>query len=156
MLLQAIKEGDDGTAIKKVDRRELTVLSPNSGSRPDTLEPETEAANRGEVGVPGPNTAPVGVSQGSEGGVAEPRVFHTEDFAARGPGGGDEVERDVVGGGTSRGSEGGIWQSKTPVLVDQGSVKASHNGRVLLVGPSELAVKERNLDKGEIINKLVE
>jgi hypothetical protein len=117
-LFQAVKEGDDSTTIKKVDRRKLAIPSPNSGGRTDTLEPEAEDANRGEVGVCGANTVPVCVCQVSEGGVHDPRVFHTENFTAGGSGGSSKVERDVIRGGTSRGGKGGIWQRKTPVLVD--------------------------------------
>jgi hypothetical protein len=118
MLFQAVKEGDDNAAVKKVNRRKLAIPSPNSSSRPDTLEPEAKAANRGEVEVRGDNTVPVCVGQVIEGGVREPRVFHTKNFTAGRLGGGSEVKRDVVRGWESRGGKGGVRQRKAPILVD--------------------------------------
>jgi hypothetical protein len=68
MFFQAIEEGDDRTAIEKVDRRKLAIPSPNPSSRTDPLEPETESANSGEVGVRGPDAVPVCVRQVGKGG----------------------------------------------------------------------------------------
>jgi hypothetical protein len=85
MFFQAVEEGDDRTAIEKVDRRKLEIPSPNPSRRADPLEPETESANRGEVGVRGPDAVPVCVRQVGKGGVSKPRVFHANFFCYGGP-----------------------------------------------------------------------
>jgi hypothetical protein len=157
MFFQTVEEGDNCTTIKEVDRRKLAIPSPNPSSRTDPLEPETESANsRGEVGVRGANTVPVCLHQVSKGGVSEPRVFHTENFAPGGPGGSSKVKRDMIKSGASGGGEGGVGQRKAPVLVDKDPFQASQDGWVLLIGPSELVVEERDLDEPEVVNKPVE
>jgi hypothetical protein len=65
------------------------------------------------------------------------------------------MEGDVIRGGAGGGGERGVWQREAPFRVDQNAVQPSQDGRILLVRPSELAIKKRNLEEAEIIDEPV-
>jgi hypothetical protein len=67
VFLQPIQERDDGAAVKKVNGRELTIPSPSSNSRANSLKFEAEAPNGQEVRVIRANTVPIGAGKGGEG-----------------------------------------------------------------------------------------
>jgi hypothetical protein len=67
VFLQPIQERDDGTTVKKVNGRELTIPSSSSNSRPNSLKFEAETPNGEEVRVVRADTVPIGAGKGGEG-----------------------------------------------------------------------------------------
>jgi hypothetical protein len=62
----------------------------------------------------------------------------------------------MVRGGAGRGCEGRIRKGQTPLWVNEETVQACKNGRVLLIRPGKLTVQERDFKKAESINEIIE
>jgi hypothetical protein len=66
------------------------------------------------------------------------------------------VDGNVVRGGTGGGRKSRVRKGKAPLRVDKDAVEASKDGRVLHVRPSKLTVQERDLEKAESVNEIIE
>jgi hypothetical protein len=62
----------------------------------------------------------------------------------------------MIGGGASRGGEGGIRKSQTPLGVNKDTIESSHDGRGLLIRPGKLTVKEGDFKKAQLIDEVNE
>jgi hypothetical protein len=156
VFLKPVQEGDDRTTIKQVDRRQFSISGPSASSGPNAFKPEAKFANGSEVRVVGAHTIPVGSDEKGEEGVGQPGVFQTEDRAPWGFRRSFQVNGYVVRGGTGGGRKRRVWKGKTPLRVDKDAVEASKDGRVLHVRPSKLTVQERDLEKAESVNEIIE
>jgi hypothetical protein len=61
----------------------------------------------------------------------------------------------VVESGSWEGGEGGVRKGKVPSLIEQGSVEASEDGRVLFVRPGVQAIKQRQLKERQRADGIV-
>jgi hypothetical protein len=66
------------------------------------------------------------------------------------------MEWNMVRGRATRGSKGGVRESEAPGRVNENSVETSEDGWVLLIGPGELTIKQRDFEKPEIVDEVIE
>jgi hypothetical protein len=57
--------------------------------------------------------------------------------------------------GSRRGGESGVGKSEAPFRINEDPVQSSKDRRILLVGPGELSVQERNFKEAEGIDEVV-
>jgi hypothetical protein len=155
-LFKLIQEGNDSATVEEVNGREFSRPGPRTSFRSDPLEFKAEASHGGKVGVVWAYAIPVGSNQRSEGGMFEPGIFQAEDSAPRRFRGSSQVEGHMVRGGSGRGGEGRVRERQTPLGVYEDPIEAGKDRGGLLVGPSELAVEERDFHQPKGVDKVVE
>jgi hypothetical protein len=155
-LFKLVKEGDDSATVDEVDVWELARPGPSPSFRSDPFELKAEASHRGEVGVAWADTIPVGSNERSKRGVPEPGILQTKNGAPRCFRGGSQMEGHMVRGGSGRGGEGRVRERQTPLGVYEDPIEAGKDRGGLLVGPSELAVEERDFHQPKGVDKVVE
>jgi hypothetical protein len=102
------------------------------------------------------NGGPGMLNGGEESCMKGPRRFVAEKGSPRDTGGNGSEQGHVIRGVASNRGKGRGGEAQVPGMVDENSVKTNEGRDISAVGPGKQSVAQGKLNKGQVINTIVE